>query len=88
MVNVYQVIRIAEDEDGPYHDVVGVFATPELATVGIKASVMRLRTVGIETMPDAYHTKEFTVKETPLQAQVINEMDNICITCQPEENEE
>jgi len=86
-VKVYQVVRMAEDEEGHYHDIIGLFATPDLATIGINASIMRLRNVGIETVPEYYHTKEFTIKETPLQAQVINEMDSICITCNPKEEE-
>jgi len=87
-VKVYQVIRVAEDEEGVFHDIIGFFDTPKLATICIYASIMRLRNVGIETVPEYYHTKGFTIKETPLQAQVINETDNICITCHPEEEEE
>jgi hypothetical protein len=84
-MNVYYVARIGEDADGTYIDEIGIFATTELAKIGVVAAVMRLRNKGVETTPDDYHTKQFSLKETPLQAQVINELDSVCITCHPEE---
>jgi hypothetical protein len=86
-MKVYYVGRIAEDEEGIYIDDLGVFATSELAKAGVGASIMRHRNRGIELTPDDYHIKVFTLKETPLQAQVINEQDGSCVTCHPEERE-
>lgn len=83
-MKVYYIARVAEDEEGGYIDEVGVFATRELAKQGVGAHIMRLRNQGVETTPDDYHTKMFSLKETALQAQVINEMDSVCVTCHPE----
>jgi hypothetical protein len=86
-MKAYYVARIGEDEDGAFIDEIGIFASVELATIGIKSEIMRQRNRGIELTPDDYHTKVFTLRETPLQAQVMNETDSTCITCHPEEGE-
>lgn len=87
-MKVYYVARIVEEDDGSaYIDELGIFASVELAMVGIRAAIMRHRNKGIELTPDDYHTKMFTLRESDLQAQVINETDSTCITCHPEERE-